>query len=249
MTEEWKDIPGYEGRYQASTFGRVRSLDRTITTNHGVTKFHRGQMLNPTPDVNRGYLVVNMRNNAGKLRQRKVHQLILETFVGPCPPNCEVLHGPGGCQDNRLENLRWGTRAENVNDIMEAGLHQMASRTHCVNGHKLPPYTRGKRRCRPCDRASYKRVWQRKHGPCPRCGNPAQPRQRGYCGATCRFLSCVTLKGACLVWSGPSPSFTAGNVHYRPRQYLADVIGGYPPPCGAWRCISHNAVTGRGRQA
>lgn len=106
-TENWKDVPGFEGRYRVSDLGRVYSLVS-------------GRTLKPYPNAVGGYLMVSLYSNK-KRHPRTVHSLVLETFVGPRPEKAECLHGVTGNQDNRLSNLRWGTRSENIADQRSAG--------------------------------------------------------------------------------------------------------------------------------
>ncbi len=116
MNEVWKDIPGYEGRYQASTLGRIRSLPRVEFRKDGHGGYanwsYKGRMLKQHAGES-GHLHVNL----GARNTKKVHRLILETFVGPCPVGFECLHIDGTPENNRLANLRWGTRVENRADI------------------------------------------------------------------------------------------------------------------------------------
>ena len=121
MTEEvWKDIPGYEGRYQASTQGRIRSLDRKVrVVAHGTeaTRAVKGRILRPG-SCKTGHVSVVLGHGAnGSL----VHQLIALTFLGPCPKGKEVLHNDGNPKNNKLENLRYGTRTENILDVFRIG--------------------------------------------------------------------------------------------------------------------------------
>ena len=121
--EIWKDIPGYEGRYQASTLGRIRSLDRKVRVvipNTGKPHFrnYKGQVLRPGRYCKSGHLsVVLGHGKAGA----PVHQLVASTFLGPCPKGCEVLHANGNPTDNRVKNLRYGTRTENIIDVFRCG--------------------------------------------------------------------------------------------------------------------------------
>ena len=78
----------------------------------------RGRTLKSPP--NRAYHVHGLYKD-GKARQRPVHSLVAEAFIGPCPPGQEVRHGPGGSLDNRLVNLSYGTRAENIADQYRDG--------------------------------------------------------------------------------------------------------------------------------
>lgn len=122
MTSEvWKDIPGYEGRYQASTMGSIRSVDRKVTqTGRGGTPFTRrlrGKVLSPGPS-NSGHLSVVLGHGA---HSSQVHQLVLLTFLGPVPNGMEVRHLNGIPSDNRVGNLVYGTRTENILDVYAIG--------------------------------------------------------------------------------------------------------------------------------
>ena len=123
MNEIWKDIPGYEGKYQASTEGRIRSLDYEVGgKNHysgkPFTRTIPGRILRPGRYCKTGHVsVVLGRGTDGK----PVHQLVMRTFVGEPPLGMEVLHINGNPKDNRLENLRYGTRTENILDVYKQG--------------------------------------------------------------------------------------------------------------------------------
>lgn len=96
----------------------------------------------------------------GKSRALYVHRLVLEAFVGPCPEGMEGCHNNGNPADNRLENLRWDTRSENVYDAVRHGTHAWASKTHCPAGHEYNERNtylaqRGDRQCRACRRDRY----------------------------------------------------------------------------------------------
>lgn len=121
-TEIWKDIPGYEDRYQASTLGRIRSLDRFFERKDwrtgNITQVHVNEKVLTAGRFNaHGHLSVFLRNQQQPDGVGKpVHQLIMLTFVGAAKDGCEVLHKNGNPKDNRLENLCYGTRSENMTD-------------------------------------------------------------------------------------------------------------------------------------
>lgn len=123
--EYWKDIPGYSGRYQASTAGRVRSLDREIFVDERKSKrgsFMRkckGRVLRPGPHPS-GHLSVALGLGYSKM----VHHLVLLAFVGPVPENHEALHKNHDPADNRLSNLKYGTRSENIKMDYATGSRQ-----------------------------------------------------------------------------------------------------------------------------
>ena len=118
MEEVWRDIPGLEGFYQDSSFGQIRSVERKIAirklrSNIFYTRKIRERILRPAFHP-AGYLFVNLdRKHMGK----PVHQLVARAFLGT-PPDCsEVLHINGNRRDNRVDNLRYGTRSENMHDV------------------------------------------------------------------------------------------------------------------------------------
>lgn len=100
--EQWKDIPGYEGLYQASTLGRIKSL-----------RFGKEKILKPSLDSG-GYLRVNLRKNK-KSKLFRIHQLVAITFLGhiPCGLNLVVDHINSNKLENYLENLTILTSREN----------------------------------------------------------------------------------------------------------------------------------------
>lgn len=106
----WKDIPGYEGIYQISRQGQLRSLARTA---HGGIR--RRAMPLAISYTDRDYAVVAL-NKKGRRRMYYVHQLVLRTFIGPRPRNQEACHNNGQRRDNRLCNLRWDTHTANCAD-------------------------------------------------------------------------------------------------------------------------------------
>ena len=122
-TEIWKDIPGFEGRYQASDLGRVRSADRTVwcrSPDGGVhQRTYRGKVLRPAAHLT-GHLMV-MR---GRKKNIDVHVAVMLAFEGAPPAGHEVLHENHDPADNRKSNLRYGTRSENLKMDYAAGRRQ-----------------------------------------------------------------------------------------------------------------------------
>lgn len=145
--ELWAAIPGTDGVYEVSSIGRVRSYKR-----RGTTRIY------PTPKMLTVSLDSDGRPAVGVAgRIRRVHNLMLEAFVGQPQPGQEVRHLDGDRTNNRIENLAYGTHAENMADQRAHGTHHFANRTACPQGH---PYdaenTRvertGSRACRECGR-------------------------------------------------------------------------------------------------
>jgi hypothetical protein len=120
-TESWTNVYGYESYYEISDLGRIRSFSRNVLSSHGRNRHFEGKILKPI--VNSiGYVVVNL-SVGGKKKQRTVHTLVLESFVGPNPAGTEACHANGVRTDARLSNLRWDTRAENHHDKIGHGTH------------------------------------------------------------------------------------------------------------------------------
>lgn len=154
--ERWLPIPGYEGRYDVSDAGRVRSWlawqGRPVP-----------RLLTPTSDAS-GYLGVKLDGRKG--RTSRVHRVVCEAFMGPRPEGFVTRHLNGDRHDNRLANLAYGTNSENMLDSVRHGTHRQAGTTHCPKGH---PYSEGNtytgrrgngetfRACRTC-RNAFKRA-------------------------------------------------------------------------------------------
>ena len=120
MEEIWKDIPGYEGRYQASTFGRIRSLDRCVVNVNGGKRLMRGRVLRPAASPASGSDHLRVVLGHGQPGST-VHSLVALTFLGPRPEGMEVRHLDGNAQNNHVDNLAYGSRRENVLDVMRIG--------------------------------------------------------------------------------------------------------------------------------
>jgi hypothetical protein len=117
--EEWKDVRGYEGLYQVSTLGAVRSLDHRMSCGLGRWRVHRGKSLAPNY-ASSGYAEVKL-SAFGTKRPHKVHLLVLGAFVGPRPADKCGLHRDDDRRNNALGNLYYGTRKENADDAVRNG--------------------------------------------------------------------------------------------------------------------------------
>lgn len=126
--EVWKSVPGYEGEYEVSSLGQVKSLDRI---DRGGKRFRKGTLLKPWVD-DKGRPTVLL---AGK--NKRVCVLVLITFAGARPAGKVACHGDGNPSNNALSNLRWGTHSENAMDAVAHGTHPETRKTHCPAGHAL----------------------------------------------------------------------------------------------------------------
>lgn len=125
--ERWLPVVGYEGLYEVSDWGRVKSLPRNTT---------RGGILKQATDK-RGAKRVNL-SKYGVQEVRLVHHLVLQAFVGPCPDGLEGCHWDGDPSNNFLPNLRWDTRESNMADMVRHGRGNVSVEV-CPRGHEYTP--------------------------------------------------------------------------------------------------------------
>ena len=104
MKEEWKPIEGYEGLYEVSNMGRVKSLNYRMTGKEGIMK---------GGDDGHGYLSVNLWKD-GKANKGKIHRLVAQAFLENPQNLPEVNHKNEDKTDNRVENLEWCTKQYNI---------------------------------------------------------------------------------------------------------------------------------------
>lgn len=124
ISEQWLAVPDFEGFYEVSDHGNVRSFDRTIfkrAVRNGplVQTTRRGKILKPCPDTH-GYPMVNLCVG-GVNKSFLVHHLVLAAFVCRRPEGKECRHLDGNRTNPRLSNLEWGTSLENTQDKMRHG--------------------------------------------------------------------------------------------------------------------------------
>lgn len=117
--ETWKPIPSYEGYYEASTMGRVRSVDRIVPRKNQSPQRIRGRVLRPGARLD-GYCNISLCRD-GKPINKLVHAVIAETYHGARPEGMEVAHLNGNKSDNRPDNLMWKTHVDNEADKLTHG--------------------------------------------------------------------------------------------------------------------------------
>ena len=130
--EEWRDIPGYEGAYQISSEGRVRSLDRIVERKDGSRQLRKGRNLSPHKNKD-GYMTVKLtrRNTV------RVHTLVARAFLPNPEGLTEVNHRDFDRSNNHVENLEWIDHPSNVRYSIEAGRHYC---TRDLRGSNNPNY-------------------------------------------------------------------------------------------------------------
>lgn len=142
----WKEIPGTNGNYFASSDGRIKGRKRQGSSG--------GEL---KPYLHKGYAMVNIHVN-GKQKTMPVHRLVLEAFVGP-GGNFVCRHLDGNPANNNVKNLAWGTRSENSYDAVRHGTHPNMGhkQTSCIHGHEFTGENTiirpdGRWECRICNR-------------------------------------------------------------------------------------------------
>jgi len=124
--ENWTDVVSFQGFYQVSDHGRVRSMRRVITRKNGRKHTVQSRVLKPGR-TKAGYPIVALFQQ-GKQTMAYIHHLVLEAFVSPRPPDLECRHLNGVEADCRLGNLKWGTRSSNQRDRVPHGTSNRGKR-------------------------------------------------------------------------------------------------------------------------
>ena len=127
MVEEWRPIAGWEGLYEVSNYGQVKTVSRKIRRGLG-EYFFKGGVVKPI-EMGNGYLAVNL-TRSGKREQRLVHRIVLESFVGKSPSGFQACHNNGIRSDCRLENLRWDSVIANHEDKRKHGTLPIGESVH-----------------------------------------------------------------------------------------------------------------------
>lgn len=114
MKEIWKDIEGYEGLYQISNFGRVKSLPKKNGNSYQEERILK-------PKNNQGYMQVNLYKNK-KCKSIVIHRMVAKAFIKNEYNKREVNHIDGNKANNRVDNLEWCTPSENQKHAYRIGL-------------------------------------------------------------------------------------------------------------------------------
>jgi len=121
ILEEWRPVVGFEGLYEVSSYGRVRSLDRWVAGPHGSQRQWKGRILRPVTGSH-GYVTFNI---GGK--SMCAHVLIAAAFIGPRPDGHYVRHLDDNKGNNLLSNIGYGLPKDNAADALRNGRRPLGS--------------------------------------------------------------------------------------------------------------------------
>jgi len=127
--EIWKDVVGFEGIYQVSNFGRVKSVSKKLKGKLSSVRTSKERILKQSILSNYNHLRVTLYDNY-RVKGMLVHRLVLEAFVGKCPDGHEACHNDGNPLNNHINNLRWDTSKNNSYDTIKHGKSNRGS----ING-------------------------------------------------------------------------------------------------------------------
>lgn len=130
----WKDVIGYEGLYQVSNLGNVRSLDREIAPNNRVPYWRKGKICKQSKS-NLGYMTVGFTVNNVKV-SKYVHRLVAEAFIDNINDYPQVNHIDGDKTNNRVDNLEWCTNSQNHTHASKNGLNKLHLHRVAYSGEK-----------------------------------------------------------------------------------------------------------------
>ena len=161
--EQWRPFPGFEGHYEVSDLGRVRSVERTVRGRTFPSVIRQPQ-IEP-----RGYVIATLSVDGVQV-SKSVHVAVATAFLGPRPEGMHVAHNDGDPSNPRLDNLRFATPSENEADKRIHGTNHELNKTHCPKGH---PYQGDNikwesggqhRKCRTCANARGREYKARRFG-------------------------------------------------------------------------------------
>lgn len=139
--ETWADIPGYEGRYCVSNFGRVRSRPRWIESVNAYGAYRKllPDRLKKQRADRDGYLRTGLRGDDGKDTFYAVHRAVALAFLGePMGEKTQVNHVDGNKRNNHAGNLEWCSASDNQRHAYQNGIHALNKHRCPITGRMSP---------------------------------------------------------------------------------------------------------------
>jgi hypothetical protein len=138
MKEIWKDIPGYEGLYQASSLGRIKTVEGKVTSNRRYSKrVWKSRIMKGRGDNYSTGRRVSLWKD-GKVKDFLVARLVAITFLGEPLQGYTVNHKDGDRMNNQIDNLEWLSRGDNIRHAFDNGLYSAAIKIYvtCTDGYR-----------------------------------------------------------------------------------------------------------------
>lgn len=160
MQENWKEIPGWEGYYEVSDTGKIRSRDRVIKSVTGQSYVVKGQPMKL--HLSDGGYLWTYGSKFGVQKRIWVHRAVLEAFKEKRPNGMVAMHIDNNPLNNRLENLMWGTQKMNICQSVRDGRQANVRKKKCLRGHEFHDWNlvafalrKGKRSCLACYKVTH----------------------------------------------------------------------------------------------
>lgn len=157
--ERWLPVLGYEGLYEVSDHGRIKTCARIQVQKNG-TRYPVKERIRKLVALEKrgGYYAITL-SRAGSVELKYIHVMVLEAFAGPRPAGKVACHNDGVPTNNHISNLRWDSPTGNNFDKQRHGTDHQRNKTHCPYGHSLQlpnlvkaTWKRGYRHCLACSR-------------------------------------------------------------------------------------------------
>ena len=132
LEERWLPVVGYDGFYEVSDWGRVRSVARTVPRGRGTMRLQQ-RILKPQSNLDGRLAVVLSKDGVAK--RRTIHQLVAEAFIGPRPEGEVTRHLDDDHLHNHVSNLAYGPPPSNAQDLIRNGGNDRIMRLKCRKGH------------------------------------------------------------------------------------------------------------------
>jgi len=129
VTIHWRSVPGYEGYYNVSDTGDVKSVERKVVSNNGTERSIKEKLL-AQKDNGSGYKFVSLSKN-GETKSYYVHRLVAMSFLTTSDEKMVVNHLDGNPANNCVTNLEWSTHAENCKHAYDFNLNSNKGKEHC----------------------------------------------------------------------------------------------------------------------